>query len=39
METCVFKMYSAYHFNWPYFTYATSNKYVMIYNAFNPTFI
>mmetsp|Transcript_7702 Transcript_7702/g.11942 ORF Transcript_7702/g.11942 Transcript_7702/m.11942 type:complete len:306 (-) Transcript_7702:3039-3956(-) len=31
--------YYSYSFNWPYFSYATKNKTVFIFNAFNPTFI
>jgi len=31
--------YLAYGFNWPYFSYGTRNKKILIYNAFNPYFI
>ena len=31
--------YMAYGFNWPYFSYATKFKKILIYNAFNPTFV
>jgi hypothetical protein len=39
LPNCIEKHYSAYGFNWPYFSYATKNNRVFIYNAFNPKFI
>ena len=37
--TCIDKMYMAYAFNWPYFSYATKMNYVFILNSFNKDFI
>jgi hypothetical protein len=37
--TCTDKMYMAYAFNWPYFSYATKLNYVFILNSFNKDFI
>ena len=39
IEMTVDKHYSAYGFNWPYFSYGTKNKKVFVLNAFNPSFI
>jgi len=39
IESCVERQYSAYGFNWPYFSYGTKNCKVFVYNAFNPSFI
>lgn len=39
INTCIDKMYMAYGFNWPYFSYATKFNYVFILNAFNANFI
>ena len=39
ISSTVEKHYSAYGFNWPYFSHGTKNKKVFIYNAFNPTFV
>ena len=33
------KVYLAYGFNWPYFSYATQFNYILIYNAFNVNFV
>ena len=33
------KYYFAYHFNWPYFSYANKLNFVYVMNAFNPQFI
>ena len=39
ISMCVERYYGAFSFNWPYFTLANKNKFVYIYNAFNPTFV
>ena len=39
VDTCVDNNYFAYGFNWPYFSFATKENFVFIYNAFNPNFI
>lgn len=39
IDTCVDNRYFAYGFNWPYFSFATKENFVLIYNAFNPNFI
>lgn len=33
------RYYSGYGFNWPYFSYATKNRKVLILNCFNPNFV
>ena len=39
IDTCVDNSYFAYGFNWPYFSFATKDNFVLIYNAFNQNFI
>ena len=39
VSTCIDKMYMAYAFNWPYFSYSTKFNYIFILNAFNNSFI
>lgn len=39
IDTCVDKFYYAYGFNWPYFSLATKQNHVFIFNAFNKNFI
>ena len=39
ISTCTDKMYMAYAFNWPYFSYATKYNYTFILNSFNKDFI
>ena len=39
VQMTVDKHYSAYGFNWPYFSYGTKNHKVFVLNAFNPSFI
>lgn len=39
VETTIQKFYGGYGFNWPYFSYATQNKKVLILNCFNPNFV
>ena len=35
INSTIDKMYMAYGFNWPYFSYATKFNYILVYNAFN----
>lgn len=37
--SCVQQYYSAFGFNWPYFSYATRRNFIIILNAFNPNFV
>lgn len=37
--SCVEQHYSAFGFNWPYFSYATTDNFIFILNAFNPKFV
>ena len=39
VDCCIDKYYMAYSFNWPYFSYASRFNFVLILNAFNPSFI
>ena len=39
ISTCTDKMYMAYAFNWPYFSYSTKFNYIFILNSFNKDFI
>ena len=44
LSTCIDKVYMAYGFNWPYFSYASQQDqkrpiFIFILNAFNPNFI
>ena len=33
------KYYSAVGFNWPYFSYGIKKDFVLVFNAFNPSFV
>lgn len=39
ISTCVDKFYFAYSFNWPYFSIASKDNFIYIFNAFNKDFI
>lgn len=39
VDTCIDCFYFAYGFNWPYFSFATKQNFIFIYNAFNEKFI
>ena len=39
IQSSVYKYCFGYCFNWPYFSYIHKQKYVYVYNAFNPSFV